>query len=264
MPFITINGLEIPVSSFKESSVGVNADQARSLSGAFRTTRSATKRTFSGDTPVMPRADALVIQALLTAQHDVIAGDVDTYSSKGVAPDDATGLSLDASNKKFGTSSVAVSSGTSRFWALGAPYDMTLLLWKRPGSGSFDHWAITRTGAGTETEYKNGTAGSYTTTNWKTLSSVGTVTLMGKNDAGTNTAVQYDDIVLVPALLTAAQIEDLAAATSAHEDSPNLLLDGDCVSYPAVVQCMLDNVDMTAVNVGSEIYYRISFSLEEV
>jgi hypothetical protein len=76
--------------------------------------------------------------------------------------------------------------------------------------------------------------------------------------------VQYDDIVLVPALLTAAQIEDLAAATSAHEDSPNLLLDGDCVSYPAVVQCMLDNVDMTAVNVGSEIYYRISFSLEEV
>lgn len=228
MPFFTIHGMEVPVlsKSWKAEPVLVGERRARALGGARIRTQIARKIRFTGKTPALDPADAVWIIELLNGEGDVFNFDADRFSAKGLmwSNSDPAVQSVDV---KFGNKAGQIASGTTSTFAPGyAGLDKTVLFWRRPGAGAFDHYAITRTAGGSTQEYKNGVAGAYTTTNFFTFSDT-QCSFLGKNDAGVNTTIQIDDVVILPFLMPAANIATLAASTAAWADLPYLRITGD-------------------------------------
>lgn len=268
--FLLLHNIEVPVrdGEWKRKPQRVGDMRARTNGGQLRDGRIAIKDMWTGKTPILPHDEGEALIGLLLGDGHVFSFDVDPYSSKGLIWSGAQpGLTATA---KFGGFAGSFASGTT--YLVEPAYDgedQTVLLWRRQGAGSFDHYAMTRTKAGVRVDYKNGVAGSYGTTNWSTLSDGG-LTLLGKNDAGTNTTIQTDDLVILPFLLTPAQIASVAAATTAWGDLPTLRVSGQGVDSASAEIEVLGNVtgvEYTQASTGASWIsdnVEIDFTLETI
>lgn len=226
MAFFTIHGWEISIAdkSWDFAPELVGASTKRGTTGTLRHTRRARKGTWRGSTPLLDPADADPINLLFSGEHDVFAFDADVYSSKGRGW--STVPTLDTTNKKFGDSSMAAASAGTYTVDYTDTTLRTILYWRRPNSGSFNHYALVCTGATVTTKYKNGSTTAETVTNWFTPAADGSFSLLGKDDSGSNSIAQYDDVVILPFAATAAQVTAWAAATRAWAESPFLNCSG--------------------------------------
>lgn len=196
----------------------------RGATANARATRRARKGSWSGATTILDPSDANPLFELLTSGHDVWSFDADVLSSKGYGW--SATPTLDATNKKFGASSMSAASGTS-YQSLWAETTVrTVLYWRRPNSGSFNHYALSLSGSSIVAKWKNGVTTAETVTNWFTANADGSFILKGKDDAGANSVAQYDDVVVLPFAVTQAQVTAWAAATAAWADAPALNVSG--------------------------------------
>ncbi len=227
--FFSIHGFEVEVSSFARDQELVGLDRRRSEVGSMRQTRIARKENFDAETTILDPTTAIPVLELLHGEGHVYSFDTDKYSSKGLGWT-GTQPSLDSTNKKFGASSGAVASAGTATCPFTDTTTRSVLLWRRPNSGSFNHYAFNLSGSTVVDKYKNGATTVETISNWFTAGSTGTFSLLGKNDAGTNSIAQYDDVIVLPFALTSAMATAWAAQTRAWADLPNLNINGDCVT----------------------------------
>lgn len=228
MAFATIHGIEVPIRdrTWKQSPIYVGDRRVRHNGGGLIDGRTVLKWSWSGATPVLDNADATAIIGLLNGDGHVFSFDVDIYSAKGLIWTGST-PTVQATNVKYGAKAGEILTATTSTISPGySGFDQTVLVWRRPGAGSFDHYGITRTAAGVIAEVKNGVVGAFTTSNWITFGA-SSISLLGKNDAAVNTTIQVDDLVVLPFLLSTAQIQAVFAQTRAWADLPQLNCSGD-------------------------------------
>ena len=224
---LTIHGFEIECASLKRRPDLVGADRRRAPGGQMRSTRVAKKIIWDGATSILDPATMAPIESLLYGEGHVWSFDEDVYSSKGLGF--STVPTLDATNKKFGASAMSAASNTTYTANVTDAVNRTILYWRRPGSGSFNAYGIVANGASITLKYKSGAPTAETVTNWMTLAADGSFSLLGKDDAGANAVVQYDDVVILPFAATAAMLVAWAAQTIAWADLPALNVGGNLI-----------------------------------
>lgn len=254
MPSLTLNGLTIRITAFSENTVNIGA-RTDSINGRRRNGVLARKRSWSaaGNLVNKPTMDAL--RCWIAGEGHSWSfeddGESDTnaglYSSTGIGPQAGGGTySRDATQHKFGASSLLVSSGSTCSYFIGAQaksVPFTIALWKLVSS-TWTHYAITHDGEGNFTQYKSGSvhtpSGSDDIELWLDINTgTGVVGLKGKNIAGTNAAANYDDLRFIPQVITAGMISALAdnARTTAYPDYPAVQISGDSVDGETVNVC---------------------------
>jgi hypothetical protein len=234
MSTLTIHGWEIEAADISRSEELVQGAFRRAASARLNHSRQASKRAWVVKTPVQDPDVAEVLRALVNGKGDVWSFDADVYSSKGRAFSSVP--ARDTTNFKFGVASMTASSGNTFTSTWTEDTLRTVLLWRRAGSGSFNHYALVCDGASVTAKYKNGSTTAETVTNWFTPSADGSFALLGKNDSGTNTTVQYDDVVVIVGEAPAEAITAWAAATEAWADIPTLRVSGDLIARSDSVQ----------------------------
>ncbi len=228
MPTITIHGFELEAAEFSSKDLLYGLERSRSQDATARQTYIDDKLEIS---IAMPLADPSVVGPIISltkGQGHVWSFDADVFSSKGLGWT-ATQPTRDTTNMKFGAASGAVASAATVTAAYTEATTRTVFYWRRPNSGSFNHYALVLTGATVTSKFKNGVTTAETVTNWFTANADGSFALLGKDDAGANSIAQYDDLVVVPFVATTAMITAWSAGTRAWADLPKLNMSGDLI-----------------------------------
>lgn len=254
MAALTINGLQIRVTALSDQTMNIGS-RSDSVNGRRRNGVLARKRSWSA-------AGNLVDKSTMDALRVWVAGEghswsfeddggSDTnaglYSSTGIGPQAGGGtFSRDATQHKFGASSLLVGSGSTCSYFVGAQaksVPFTISIWKLV-STAWIHYAIVHDGAGNFTQYKSGAlhtpTGSDDIEKWMDINiGTGVVSLLGKNIAGTVTAANYDDMRFIPASITTAMIAALAnaARTTAYPALPIVEMSGTALNSEVVEVC---------------------------
>lgn len=84
MPFLTLNGITVPVVEGRRRQVSIGSD-SRSFGGAYRLGRRAVRQEWEFRTGPLSIADALALRSLVSGDGHTLSFDVDTYTSKGLA-----------------------------------------------------------------------------------------------------------------------------------------------------------------------------------
>lgn len=269
MASFTIHGYEYDIASWSRTPELVGNVRRRTSSGKMIQSRIARKTQFRASTPVLDPTVTAPLIDLLHGDGHVWSFDADVYSSKGMGW--STVPARDSVNFKFGVSAMTAASAGTYTAAYTDETVRTVLYWRRPGSGSFNAYAHVLSGATTTAKYKNGATTVETVSNWFTANADGSFALLGKNDAGTNTTVQYDDVVVLPFAATAAQITAWHAQTIAWADLPALNVAGTLVSDSSeTLQVIAEPTGSSVVQGRSEVdaafkpLISVSFNLYEV
>lgn len=227
MTTFALHGWEIPIADLNRLEEQVQGRSVRAASSRLRKTRQVSKGQWTGKTSILDPSEARTIKALLNSEADAWSFEHDVYSSKSLAFSSVP--ARDSTNFKFGAYAMTATSGVTYTVTWTDATVRTVLVWRRAGSGSFNHYALVLTGASVTSKYKNGSTTAETVTNWFTPSADGSFALLGKNDSGTDTTVQYDDLVVLPGAAPADAIAAWAARTEAWDDPPSLRVEGDLI-----------------------------------
>lgn len=231
MPFLAINGWTVPVA---DGEARVSFDKLgaaqRSYNGVLRGTRRAKVRQWEVTTTIKTNANAIAFEASASGDGQVWSFDNDLFSSKGLAPDAGYNVTLSATGGKYG-GYVQVSSNTNLTYSVDlGQVSWTMLVWKEEG-GVYYHYGINSDG----TQYKNGAVHSAVPTDnvteWFT-GSTSSMSLRGKDIAGTNANAKYDDFVVMPFTMPLAQIAAVYNLGLAHPLAPQVLVSGDLLGGP--------------------------------
>lgn len=263
MPFLTINGIEPPVEDWTEDVEEINGGSVRAFDGTAITTRTALKRVWTAKTTIeLTEAEMKMWRCILRGEGHVWSFDNDRYSAKGLGPNSSVDGEVSVTQKKYGTAAWYLTSGEADVFATGYSGDKTILLWRKYASGSFEHWALTRTAAGTDQYYKDGVTNS--SVPFLTCDNAGSVTLTTRNEADSADAnVYFDDFAVYPALFTADAIADIAGNSAAIGDCPQLVLNGDAVQDEATyAHSEAASVKITPIKAQAT-RYQIDFKLME-
>lgn len=270
----SIHGWEVEIAngSWRFQPELVGNVRRRGATGTLAASRRGRKGTWNGATVLMVDTALDPVNLLLSGEHDVFAFDADVYSSK--ARGWSTVPTLDALNKKFGESSMSAASGSTYTTDYTDTTTRTVLLWRRPNSGAFNHYALSLSAGSIAAQWKNGVTTVETVTNWFTPAADGSFSLLGKDDAGANSIAQYDDVVILPFAATQEQVTAWAAQTRGWAEAPFLNCSGsgfaphagagepNVVAYPEVESTSF----VQGVEAGSfeENLQSLSFTLAEV
>ena len=221
--------LDIANGSWKESFDEIGGSRTRSPSGAMHQTRVTEKRMWKGSTTYLDPNTAAAIETIMLGKGLVASFDADTFFSLGIGPNAGGGGGLQSTFKKFGANALQIASGAAN-QVYQTPFvnqDVTVLFWERSStdSTSFVHWAITITSTGTIAWFMSGAP--TTTRTFATIANTGILTLKARNNAdAANLTVQYDDLMVLPCILTNDMIAAFAGATIAWADMPKVNVSG--------------------------------------
>lgn len=90
MPFLSLNGITVPVVEGRRRQVSIGVD-SRSFSGVYRLGRRATRQEWEFKTGPLSSVEALAFRGLIAGDGHALAFDGDTFTSRGLAPSIATG-----------------------------------------------------------------------------------------------------------------------------------------------------------------------------
>lgn len=228
MAYLKVNNFEVSVAD-GQGNEGIDeiGDAARTFDGALVTTTIAQKTTLDITTPPLAAATAEPLRCLFaggyvigqTWSFDDTTGTNWQWSSKGlkVASGLANGSSLGSG--KFGAG-VRITATHQVTWAPGAATNWTLMVWRK-NLGVWVHWILCSDGS----QYQNGSV-YVGTISWLAFAS-GVVTLGDTGSAGNQ---DFDDLVFLPAVITAEMAAAFAASTVAFSELPRLTLTGDAIA----------------------------------
>lgn len=211
MPYLTLSGFEVPVST-----VGANyartaqGDESRAFGGQFVPSRRNVSRTFTLTAPLASRSDQLPLMGLIQGDGHKWNFNSDLYSSKGLGPQAGYTVTMSATGGIVGGYVQVTSAQTLSYRRL-QDSDYSMMVWKYVGAAWVQYVLTFDASTGTTTQYKAGSphtpiAGD-NITNWFSYSTgTGDFTLNGKDIAGTNANSRYDELVIVPYLMTAEMV----------------------------------------------------------
>lgn len=90
MPFLSLNGITVPVVEGRRRQVSIGVD-SRSFSGVYRLGRRATRQEWEFKTGPLSSVEALAFRGLIAGDGHALAFDGDTFTSRGLAPSTASG-----------------------------------------------------------------------------------------------------------------------------------------------------------------------------
>lgn len=140
MPFLTINGLTIPValrSARRPAPERIGANLTRKFSGKLSKSEHARKAVYEASTPVLTAADARAIRGLLEGDGHHWAFDSTLYSSKGLGPSAGT-MTLGSAGQVEDAASLAAAASIVFPTALGAEW--TVAFWHH-NTVAWNHYA---------------------------------------------------------------------------------------------------------------------------
>jgi hypothetical protein len=241
--FLRIDGFDIPVLAgsgrVEESEVG-SIDRAED--GQLRDFIRVRPRVWRVNVPFTTWAKSDALQNLVRGRGHHIPFDTSYASDGGVGPNSGyagCSLSTSAPSPKFGTRRLAITSAAAGMtFTVACPLgdQWTLMFWLYTAATAvWKHYAVTKDGTGTTVKYVNGVAGAtlanYTVT---VTGTSGSFNIQGKDNAGTNNLVHYDDLVILPWAATAQMVAAWAAQTVAFSPLPRLNLQGTFISDATV------------------------------
>lgn len=236
MPFLTVNGIELPVSTdnarFSREEIGA---RERAFDGSLRSHRRATKRRIDLAIPVGADADTMhAYEGLLRGDGHVWGFETGfgLYSYKGLGPSAGfMGATQSGTGGKYGGKlTLAATTGTITF-ATGLPGKWSVMVWRFEGA-AWVHYVVRSDGA----KWVDGVRNDAASTGWLSASS-GAVTLANS----LATAFDYDDLVAVPYLVPVDWPAIVSASARAYSQLPRLECHGDGLpdsSASAPVQMM--------------------------
>lgn len=235
-------------------------DDAVASDGTTRVTRQTSKVDLSFTSTQLTNGDAFAWQSLICGEGEVFPFDASLYGSKGLGPSASTAATLVSSHPKFGAKNLQLgaTTGTITFSAaalniFAAYVGHTVMVW-RYESAAWHHYVVRSDG----TIWKDGsTAGSPTAT-WLTVNTTtGDVTIA--NTSGS--AVEYDDLVVLPFQVLDAWPGTFAAATRAFPGLPMVELSGDLVPEQSYRQA-LGTADDQPVKTASGVRHKLDVKLK--
>lgn len=134
MPFLTLNGIAVPVVEGRRRQVSIGSD-SRAFSGAYRLGRRAVRQEWDFRTGPLSTSDALALRGLVSGDGHTLAFDVDNYTSRGLGQ--ISGAGSVYSGSKYGSGYRFLITGNGNWqmqlgqsWTtLHHRYDSTAALW---------------------------------------------------------------------------------------------------------------------------------------
>jgi len=135
MPFLTLNGITVPVVEGRRRQVSIGTD-SRSFGGAYRLGRRAVRQEWELRTGPLSTADALAFRRFISGDGHALAFDADTYSSRGLGQGSGAGTLYSGAKFNGGIRFTATGLGTwamqlgSTWTTLHHRYDATVAGWR--------------------------------------------------------------------------------------------------------------------------------------
>lgn len=233
MPFLTLNGITVPVSKDGgDAEWRDEADMGRSASGTFIGTIGTSKRSWKIELRRLAKREAAAWERLAKGLGHRFSF-ADEFSSKGLAAVTTGTVTFDGASGKFGKR-VTVASGATAAWTLGTDRhhglvaDYTVSVWHEDSGPVWAHYLFVRH-SGVVTWYLDGVLQGGSAPAWLDVDlGTGTVTL---GEVGTEHA--FSEMVVHPFAIgttTGEWVTSFSGATSAHPDLPTLRAAGDLVA----------------------------------
>lgn len=178
----------------------------------------AVKREWSLNTTLMLPADARTLIGLLLGHGHHWSFDNATYfkySSKGLGPTTGTTayLARQTTSIKYGTASADITANQLVQWNTNYTNDWTIMVWRKSG-GNTNHYIVNSNGQ----KWVDGVRNDAAATAFITMSS-GNVRL---GDVTVGSTQQFDDLVVVPFIISPNFCEVFGVNTQAFSDLPKL------------------------------------------
>lgn len=255
MVYAALNGVTLPFAgdSAGERPEQIGIDRRRTMNGSLVMSHVGRKGRWIGNTKPLVAATAQAFRSLIEGDGHAWRFADSLYSFAGVGPSSSTGCTQSATGGKY-AGKLAITSGNrfeaalARRMARPAGWDptqgWTLMVWKKTsvadggdGSTYVLHIAtgsvvVTRGASANPasvTQYRSGTAGNWSMGNWITVASDGDVAIHAHDNAGTPTAYDYSDLVVLPFALPSSWVAGIVSflATAPWGESPFSVLSGD-------------------------------------
>ena len=190
MPFLTLNGLEVPV---RNGSAQREADErigevTRAWGGQLRKSEQARKQAYACETPIVTAADAKAYRGLIEGDGHYWGFETDVYSSKGLGPSAGTAPTISNTIQQVGANSGRQTNGHSVTFPTELGSEWTVAVWRGPSVG-LAHVVVRSDGA----KWEDGVRNDALVTTWLSVSS-GSLSIA--NSTGAN--VYYDELIAVP------------------------------------------------------------------
>ena len=254
MPFLSINGLEVPVADggFRLPEREQVGPRGRVASGSMRRGARAQALVAEGSTPLITAAEAAVLHGMLAGTGYKWSFDEGLGSDEtGLNPNagyDALSLVTATPTPKYGTrcAKLTVSNGTLAFEVdLEESTTWSASFWHNDNNAGWVHCVIVCNGgsyscyedAALEYGPSNTPPTYFGNVTFSVSGDVLTFSLKGKTRAGTNATNQsYDDLVIVPWAMSADLVLVLWASTRAYPAPPFVEASGDALGG-RIIKC---------------------------
>lgn len=212
MAYLTLSGFEVPVtagsSDFETTFTGT---RSMSFGGLQQPERRTQTQVLNIKSVLQSKDDARALIGLVQGDGHQWSFDADLYSSKGLGPQAGYTVTMSATGGVTGGGYVQVTSAQVLGYRKLQTSDFTMMVYKYVGAAWVQYVYTFDASSGTVIQYKNGVAHSPVAgdsiLNWFAYSAgTGDFVLSGKNIDGTNGNSRYDQLVIVPWLMTAAMV----------------------------------------------------------
>jgi len=242
MPWLTVNGVELG-GSIQEGSAQETrreiGDTTPAYDGTLRKSRLSVKRDLEFETTPMTSANALAWESYLRGLGERWSFDTSLYGSKGLGPVAGYAATNPAGTPKFGAAILRVTATTGAIsYAAALGSNWTAMFW-RYETAVWHHYTVLSDGK----KWYDGVRNDALSTTWFSVAS-GTATITNT----TGSAVDYDDLVLLPFLVPADWPPVFGVASSAFSNLPSLTLAGDIIPE-ATTRSALGEVSMVPAKV---------------
>ena len=193
MPFLTLNGITVPVVEGRRRQVNIGTD-SRAFGGAYRLGRRAVRQEWEFRTGPLTTADALAFRRFISGDGHALSFDADNYTSRGLGQASGSGTLYSGAKFNGGIRFTSVGSGTwatqlgSTWTTLHHRYDATVAGWR--------HFINRSDGSRFTQGISSNLQGGLSV-------SGGSLTL-----AGSTSLTDFDDAVALPFLMPNAWIAD--------------------------------------------------------
>lgn len=266
---LRVSGIAVPVLDGSVDETPKQAgDNERAEDFSLIVNRRAIKETYKIKIAPQSPSDGVAWRGLLLGLGHTWNFDSSFYSSKGLGPSALTNVVQNAT-AKFGAGGAqqTLSTGTFTFTALplgGSKW--TVMVWRKLGAGSFNHYIVTSASKALGHAYVNG-SDTADATSWLTVNTAaGTVKL----DADASNTTNLDDLVILPFDVPSAWPADVFAYGAAFSQLPYLDVDGDLIDGNVGLKTVCGDVSGTEIVQGvlNGTYYQairvLNAALEEV
>jgi hypothetical protein len=158
MPFLSLNGISIPVAADSAQREPVDiGDRGRAHDGTPFINRRGVKEEWSFSSTLKSQTEANALRKLITGIGDHWTFDSDFYSDKGNYPTLTTGSSIDSGTGKHTFGALRTTNDFTVVLDSAARYGkLTCAYWAvNAANSAWEHWLLTSSGS-TVTYYKNG------------------------------------------------------------------------------------------------------------